>query len=144
MITAVFLKFLSENFFMQYILIFFFLLPKQLPDPPLYPTTHLLKTLCLSLSLKKNKQNLKKRPKAYKVKGKRGIHFVLANYSSSWGLTWSVVVTPSVLVTFLLLWWNTMTNSNLGSCDDYSWLSTWLHLKLTKTQVDGFTCKRFF
>jgi hypothetical protein len=29
-------------------------------------------------------------------------------------------------------------------CDGYSWLSTWLHLELTKTQVFGHTCERLF
>lgn len=89
---------------MQYILIFFFLLPKQLPDPPLYPTTHLLKTLYLSLSLKKNEQNLKKKKKDQKhTKWRENVESILCcptNYSSSWGLSWSVVVHTQCLSYF--------------------------------------------
>lgn len=64
---------------MQYILIFFFLFPKQLPDPLLHPTTHLLKTLYLSVSLKKNKQNLKKKKtKSIQSEGKTWNPFCVA------------------------------------------------------------------
>lgn len=31
-----------------------------------------------------------------------------------------------------------------GACDGCSWLLTWLHLELGKTQPAGYTCKRFF
>jgi hypothetical protein len=41
----------------------------------------------------------------------------------------------------------TLTNIDelfLINYDGYSWLSTWLHLELTKTQMTGHTCEGLF